>query len=202
MRIYSCLVVLVLATNIWSQSPRTVIVGAQSKQAFDGKWWVNTELGERSGFLNGASDCLTWTAHKKGFNSTPEQIMDKIDKYYITHPGSASLNVIDVWQKVADHSKASAATSDSGEIWKNPHWYLNGGWWGQVSETEQLGFVEGYLWCLRTQVPAPTESYSGIATSYRRKIDAFVRANPKLGNEAVAVTLHRFRDTDVMAAPK
>ena len=194
MRIFSCLIFLVLAINAWPQPSRPVIVAAQSKPAFDGKWWVDTELGERSGFLNGASDCLTWTAHKKGFSSTPEQIMDKIDKYYKTHPGSASLNIIDVWQKVADHPKASMATSDSGETWKNAHWYLNGDWWLQVGEAEQLGFVEGYLWCLRTQVPAPTDSYSGSASSYRRRIDSFVRASPKQSKESVAVTLYRYRD--------
>ena len=203
MRNLYCLIVLTLATCAWTQSSQSVVVTAPSKQTFNGKWWVNTEVGERSGFLNGAADCLTWTAHKNGFNATPEQIMDKIDKFYKSHPGSANLKVIDVWQKVVDHPKASKDVDNSNpEVWKNAHWYLNGDWWGQVYEPEQLGFVEGYLWCLRTQVTAPTESYSRSASSYRRKIDAFVRANPKLGNEAVAVTLHRFRDQGVVAAPK
>ncbi|HME57114.1 MAG TPA: hypothetical protein VKF63_02165 [Terracidiphilus sp.] len=186
----------------WSQSAQTVIVTAPSKQEFNGVWWAKTEAGERSGFLNGVADCMTWTAHKKGFSDTPEQIMDKIDKYYKTHPLSANLNVIDVWQKVANQLKAKKYSEDSGETWTNAHWYLDGLWWRQSSEDEQLGFVEGYLWCLRTQVSAPTESYSRSANYYCRKIDAIVRANPKLDHEAVAVTLHRFRDKDVVAAPQ
>ncbi len=105
-----------------------------------------------------------------------------------------SLSVIDVWQKVADQPEAGNSGKDQGETWKNAHWYLNGDWWAQVSEAQQLGFVEGYLWCLKTQVSAPTDSYSKPPETYRRKIDAFVRANPKLGHEAVAVTLRRFRD--------
>ncbi len=202
MRSFFCLIVLTFVTCGWSQSSQPVIIAAQSKQAIDGVWWAKTEVGVRSGFLNGAADCLTWTAHKKGFNATPEQIMDKIDKYYKTHPGSASLHVIDVWQKVADQPKVSNTVTDQGEIWKNAHWYLNGEWWHQVYESEQLGFVEGYLWCMRTQVSAPTESYSRSANYYCKKIDAFVSAHPKLEHEAIAVTLHRFQDKDVVTVPK
>jgi len=202
MRSLWCLIVLTLATCAWPQSSQPATDTALSKQAFDGEWWLKTNVGERSGFLNGVADCLTWTAHKKGFSETPEQIMDKIDKFYKSHPGSARLSVIDVWQKVANQPKASKATSDTGETWTNAHWYLNGDWWCQAYEPEQLGFVEGYLWCQKTEVTAPAESYSGSASSYRRKIDAFVRANPKLSKEAVAVTLHRFRDRDGVAPSK
>jgi hypothetical protein len=157
---------------------------------------------ERSGFLNGTSDCLTWTAHKVGFNATPEQLSDRITKFYVAHPESVGLSVIDVWQKVTDKPKASNGADVKGERWKNAHWYLNGDWWSQVSEAQQLGFVEGYLSCLKTQVATPTESYSASAGSYRRKIDSFVRANPKQGKEAVAITLRRYRDQDSASAPK
>jgi hypothetical protein len=111
------LIVLSLATCAWSQSSQPVVVAASSEQAIDGVWWAKTEVGVRSGFINGVSDCLTWTAHKKGFNATPEQIMDKIDRYYKTHPESARLNVIDVWQKVIDYPKAGKARPDPGETW-------------------------------------------------------------------------------------
>jgi len=55
---------------------------------------------------------------------------------------------------------------------------------------------------MRTQVSTPTESYSRSADYYCQKIDAFVSAHPKLDNEAVAVTLHRFRDKDALVSPK
>jgi hypothetical protein len=197
------MIVMALATGAWPQSSLPAAGTTMPKPSYTREWWLKTDIGERSGFLNGASDCLTWTAHKKGFNATPEQIMDNIDKYYKTHPGSVNLNVIDVWEKVVNHPKPSKAVDKSNpEIWKNAHWYLNGGWWRQGNEDEQLGFVEGYLWCLKTQVSNPTESYSRSASFYRRKIDAFVRANPKMNSEAVAVTLHRFRDQDAVASPK
>jgi hypothetical protein len=201
MRHLLCLILL-LTTGAWSQSAQPVNGSIPSKPSYAREWWLNTDEAERYGFLHGLSDCMTWTAHKTGFSETPEQIMDKIDKFYKSHPESATLNVIDVWEKVADHSKPSKAMDKSNpEVWKNAHWYLNGGWWSQVYETEQLGFVEGYLWCLKTQVSDPTESYSKSASSYRRRIDAFVRSNPKLGKEAVAITLRRYRDEDAANAP-
>jgi hypothetical protein len=145
---------------------------------------------------------MTWTAHKPGFSATPEQMTEKITRFYQAHPEAADLSVIDIWQRVEDHSNPVKEKDESAETWKNPHWYLNGEWWMQISEREQLGFVEGYLWCLRTQVREDGESYSHPAISYQQKIDAFVKANPKLGNEAVAVTLRRFRDKATIAAPK
>jgi hypothetical protein len=120
--------------------------------------------------------------------------MDRIDRFYKSHPGSVSLNVIDVWQKVRDEPESSRGSKGQEEIWKNAHWYLNGEWWSQVSEAQQLGFLEGYLWCVRAQVPTTTEVYSGSASSYRRKVDAFVKENPKQGKESVAITLRRYKD--------
>jgi hypothetical protein len=196
------LIVLALTASAWSQSSHLASTPTPTNQKFAGVWWSKADAEERSGFLNGTADCLTWTAHRKGFNATPEQLDDRITKFYKAHPESFSLSIIDVWQKVADQPKASNRAEDHGEAWKNAHWYLNGDWWSQVSKAQQLGFVEGYLWCLKTQVSAPTESYSGSASSYRRKIDAFVKANPKQGNEAVAITLRRYRDQDAVTASK
>jgi len=203
MRSLLCLIVLSLTTGAWSQSAQPVNGSIPSKPSYAREWWLNADEAERYGFLHGLSDCMTWTAHKTGFSETPEQIMVKIDNFYKMHPGSATLNVIDVWEKVVDHPKPSKDADKSNlEVWKNAHWYLDGDFWFQMNEDEQLGFLEGYLWCLKTQVPDSTEIYSKSASSYRRKIDAFVKANPKLDKEAIAVTLHRFRDQDVVAAPK
>lgn len=139
---------------------------------------------------------MTWTAHRKGFNATPEQLTDKVSKFYQAHPEEINLSIIEVWQEVEELPKARNGPEGQGEIWKNAHWYLNGDWWSQVGETEQLGFVEGYLWCVRTQVKAPNEKYSRSASSYRRRINTFVATNPKLGKEPVAVTLRRYMDQD------
>jgi hypothetical protein len=202
MRKFRSLIILGLAACMWSQSPQAHTSAAPEKQAFGGAWWAGADSEEKAGFLNGAADCMTWDAHKAGFNATPGQLIDRITNFYRTHPESADLTVIDVWQRVENRSKPIKDKSPSAETWKNAHWYLNGDWWMQTSKRQQFGFVEGYLWCLRTQTQTSAESYSQSAISYQRKIDAFVRANPKLGNEAIATTLRRFRDRVQTAGPR
>jgi hypothetical protein len=156
---------------------------------------------ERSGLLNGLSDCMTWEVHKIGFNSTPVQMTDRITGYYMSHSSASALNVADVWQRLADPQSTQPRKASGGEEWKNAHWYLNGDWWGQIDEDEEVGYVEGYLWCVHSKLPTPHDSYSKSPIIYRDEIDAFVRAHPKLGREAVADTLRRFRDKPGIAMP-
>jgi hypothetical protein len=183
------LVVTVLAASMGSSAQ----TAHRSKPQYDGTWWLAANPGERSGFINGVADCMTWEAHKQGYSATPEQLDDKITAFYSANPGSKSATVLEAWRRVSP-SLTQALAPKGGETWNNPHWYLNGDWWAQSAQTEQIGFVEGYLWCIRTQVEGPHPSYSKPASFYREKINAFLTANPKLGNEAVAKTLARFKD--------
>lgn len=189
------ILVLVLSVCSWSQSQPTVST-AQMNQHFDGKWWSTTSSEEHSGFINGAADCLTWTAHKKGFNATPEQLVDKITKFYKEHPESGDVSIVDVWIKLWAKTPPSAATPQPGETWENAHWYLDGFWWLDETPDQKLGFIEGYLWCMRAHVPAPAERYSKSASFYVEKIDAFTRANgkSKANREKVALILKRYKD--------
>jgi hypothetical protein len=196
------MIVLMLATGAWPQTPGSVSAVKQSKLSYAGTWWTRADVEERSGFLNGSADCLTWTAHRSGFNATPEQLMDTITKFYKLHPESLDKSVVDVWQMIGYQPKSNQTAGYVGEKWKNPHWYLNGDWWTQVSEAQQLGFVEGYLYCLKTKIPTATGTYSGSASVYRTKIDAFIRAHPKQGKESVAITLRRYRDKTNVTPPK
>jgi len=104
-------IVLVLVVSGWSQSAKP---SERKGGNFDGKWWREADADERSGFMNGAGDCLTWTAHEKGFNATPEQLADKISKFYKTHPESASLTVVEVWQRVAPQPKTAKTPEPQG----------------------------------------------------------------------------------------
>jgi hypothetical protein len=194
-----CLLSLVLtgAVSGWSQPP-------QAGQHFDGKWWSKTSSDEHSGFINGAADCLTWTAHEKGFNATPEQLVDKITRFYIGHPESADLGVVEVWKGIWDKTPPSAGTAQPGETWNNANWYLDGFWWLEGTPDERQGFVEGYLWCMRTQVTALSETYSKPVSFYVGKIDAFTKANgdSKANREKVALILRRYKDKESAAPPK
>jgi hypothetical protein len=84
--------------------------------------------------------------------------------------------------------------SAGGETWKNPHWYLNGDWWRQSSRDEQLGFVEGYLWCMQTRVKPPhRQRYPQPAEYYADKISAYVNSHDHGADEAIADILARYQ---------
>jgi len=193
MRNLALISALLLSIGSPAQTVTSAASGRHARRQFDGTWWLSADPGEPSGFVNGVGDCMTWEAHKTGYNETPEQLGDKITKFYQSHPGLKGLSILEAWQRVSRTGK-QAPDPKGGETWTNPHWYLNGGWWVQGSEAEQRGFVEGYLWCMRTQVDGPHASYSKSDSFYWGKINAFVTAHPKLDEEAVAKTLARFKD--------
>jgi hypothetical protein len=193
------LFIAMLAASSWSQTRQSQRSTQHPNQNFDGKWWLGVGEEERSGFLNGAADCLTWEAKEKGFNATPEELTGRITKFYRMHPKSANAPVIDVWQQIANESASSGSTDTQGETWTNAHWYLNGLWWRQESDPERLGFLEGYLWCMSARVHSDTDTYSKSPPSYKVKIDAYVKDNPKSDDEAIAVILSQFRDSSTGA---
>jgi hypothetical protein len=205
------ILVLMLSVCGWSQSQPTLST-AQTNQHFDGKWWGNTSADEHLGFLDGADDCLTWTAPKqiwprnqRGFGGTWSQLNNAIGKFYKDHPELYDLTVFDVWKRVIQQSsRKPVAGSENAETWTNPHWYMDGFWWMDETPDQKLGFIEGYLWCMRTHVPAPAERYSRSASFYVEKIDGFTRANgdSKANREKVALILRRYQDKKPAATPK
>src|SRR5580704_14830129 len=85
---------------------------------YDGNWWMHADVSERSGFINGFSDCAVWRAHDTTFNTTPEQIADKITDSYQKHPANLRQPVISIWKGILP-SIASQKASSGGETWKN-----------------------------------------------------------------------------------
>jgi len=162
-------------------------------QIYDGRWWLAADADERSGFLSGAADCLTSVAHARWLTFTVQGLDAKIGEYYKSHPSDVGENVADVWRKIQSESQPSKGLPGA-EVWKNPHGYLDGFWWRQGSESENRGFLEGYLWCVRTCVKQRTDTYSQSLEYYADKISGYVRAHPKAEHEAVATILLRFRD--------
>jgi hypothetical protein len=188
------LIFVTLAVSGWCQSTQPPISTPRTSQPFDGEWWVRADKEERYGFMNGAADCLTWTAHEEGFSGTPEQPADKISKFYKAHPEAANLAVVDVWKKVAVQPGATKSPEPQGETWKNTHWYLNGLWWRGGTLLEEKGYLQGYLWCMNNRIDPKTDSYSRPVSYYQKKIDAYIKAHPNSDDEAVANILHRYRD--------
>jgi len=193
-RICVLLMIVMFALNTWGQSSQPAANASRTNLIIDGKGWLKADAEERFGFINGAVDCLTWTAHQKGFNGTPEQLADKISNYYKAHPEATDLTVIDVWARVAPQSDTNRTPEGRGETWKNAHWYLNGDWWGQINRSEARGYLEGYLWCIDNRVIPKTESFSQSVSFYQKKIDSYIDAHPNSGREAVAIILSKFCD--------
>jgi hypothetical protein len=103
-------------------------------------------------------------------------------------------SVVEAWQRVAPQRKATKTPEPQGEIWKNAHWYLDGDWWGGISDVEEEGYLEGHLWCMDNRVVPKVDSDSRSVIFYQQKIDAYLKVHPKAGSEAVALILNRFRD--------
>jgi hypothetical protein len=163
---------------------------------FDGHWWSRAEPEERSGFLNGAGDCLISVAHKTWVSRSIEWAIPKITEYYRANAASSGVPVVEVWRAVLS-SVPPETPRKGGEVFTNPHGYYDGEYWRESSESQKVGFLEGYLWCLRTQVEAPSETYSRPVSYYIKKIDAYVndfKAHPGIFNQSIASTLSHFRD--------
>ena len=167
--------------------------GEPKTQTYDGSWWLAADSDERSGFLNGAADCLTSVAHARWLKFTVQGLDAKIGEYYKSHPSDVGKSVANVWRQIQSKSQPSKDIPGA-EVWKNPHGYLDGFWWRQGSESENRGFLEGYLWCMSTCVKQPIETYSQPVEYYADKISEYVRAHPKAEHDAVAAILFRFRD--------
>jgi hypothetical protein len=165
----------------------------KKRKTYDGDWWLAAEKEERSGLLEGAGDCLTWTAHTLEFTETSSQVEPRITSYYQSYPAQRRLLFIDVWKKTEPKATEVKAAPAAGEDWKNAHWYLNGTWWKQSREDERLGFIEGHLWCMRSRVNQPSESYSRPAEYYVEKISEYVKKNGAY-EKAIADILKRYRD--------
>ena len=166
---------------------------SEPDKAYDGRWWLSLDSDEQSGFLNGSADCLTWVAHAKWLSHSVEQLEKKVTEYYETHPESGAMPVIEVWRRLLREIPPSKPLK-GGEVWTNPHGYYDGLYWRQDSESGNRGFLEGYLLCMRTQVKSPSETYSRPVDYYGAKINAYLKANPKVDDEPIAVILSRFRD--------
>ena len=186
----------IVAVSGLAQSPQVSGNGPRTNGRFDGRWWLRAEKEERAGFIEGAADCLTWTVHEKGFNSTSQQLAEQISGFYKAHPENVGVGVVEVWKGVAGSSPSNPNAPElKGETWSNPHWYLNADWWGSVSLLEDAGYLEGYLWCTDNCAAQGMERYSQPVAFYQKRVDAYIEAHPKSGSEAVADILRRFHDS-------
>jgi len=183
-----------LAVGSWLLS--ALATDSQSPKRYDGEWWSSADIEEKSGFLNGAADCLTSVAHEKWVSRSIKWAVPKITDYYKTHAADSAIPVVDAWRKVLSEAPLESSPK-GGQVHANPHGYYDGQYWREGSEPERQGFLEGYLWCLSTRVESPSETYSRSVSYYLEKINDYVQKHPKSDNEPIAVILSKFRDRRV-----
>jgi hypothetical protein len=130
--------------------------GATSPQkpgaAYDGHWWLSVSTSERSGFLNGYFDCYIYEC--KGpdrFSSSVVTYRYSITEFYEKgEPFELNDLVSDLLHEFRD-PQGYRVIDRYAEHEKGPHGGNDGLYWKQMSalggKAEQVGFVEGYLWC-------------------------------------------------------
>jgi|GraSoi2013_115cm_1033766.scaffolds.fasta_scaffold19405_3 hypothetical protein len=196
----SCWVLLVglLCIPAWCGNPQ-IISDARSREtaknltAYNGKWWARADHYERLGFFWGADDCERWDAHVPTSYKVPEDAFDEITKYYNAHPAEQGLPVVEVGKRVAAHVRPSKPL-EGGEVWNNPHGFLNGFWFKSGAESKRFGFLEGYIGCLRTYIKGGAEAYPKPIHYYDDKIWDYVDTHGvEASQEPAADILRRFR---------
>lgn len=166
---------------------------AKSLAGYDGNWWGAADHYERDGFFWGAADCQKWDAHVPVSYDTSDEAFEAITRYYVAHRSSRALPVVQVWKRVAAQVPIPKPLK-GGEVYKNPHGFLNGFWYQKGAESERFGFLEGYIGCLRTYIKGSAESYPKPIHYYDDNIWDYIKAHPKAEDEAIADILRRFRE--------
>jgi len=137
---------------------------AQSK-SYDGIWWQSRTSPELEGFIFGYGDCYADPAGQRIRISLDDADTSlAVSIFYQSHQKNLSRPAAHVLKDIwAGHISVHNATRPApGEGWRERHGYFDGTWWKGSNNTEQLGFVEGYVAChnseLRNAKPLPLEA--------------------------------------------
>ena len=79
-----------------------------------------------------------------------------------------------------------------GQHHEGPHGYYDGTWYKGASDEKRLGYLEAYLWCMRTYGKQPAAAYPRSLEFYGQRIEEYIDTH-KAYNEPVADILARFR---------
>ena len=101
---------------------------------------------------------------------------------------------IEVWRRVGPQIGRDTPQTKGGEVYKGDHGFVDGLWYRHSSYSDRLGFLEGYIECLRHYVAQPSATYSRPVTYYDDNIWDYVAAHPAADEEAIAKLLFRYRD--------
>lgn len=172
-----------------SASPPQIAV--RTATVYDGNWWLKADELTRGGFLNGIADYLVAVKRVKWLVGSVDYGGEKIAEYYSRNPRDRALLVPDVWRRVVIESPPPRPSPGT-EIWDGRHGYYLGRWYKTGLRLERLGYLEGYLWCLRTYGKQPAAAYPSPLEFYDERIIDDIDAR-NAWHEPIADILARFR---------
>jgi hypothetical protein len=156
-----------------------VVALAQTAKPYDGSWWASVSKSEQLGFVSGYVDCNDTELHGVDFLGSFIGFRKKVSDYYEQNPSARDTAVGDVLVRVAAASakpaeKAEKSGKNEGppgtaEISPQPG-FFNGEYWIQAGPEQQLGYIEGYLWCHRHRPSHRRGQFSKSPADYREMV--------------------------------
>lgn len=153
----------------------------QAGEVYNGVWWQSVSQEERSGFVRGVVNCYVGDYGAPpgiGGDSTFDGARDSTTAYYQANPTHTNEPVLRVL--LARRGAPPRANHPARET-RHPRKlkYLDGFMWKQMTNngdhSGQLGFLKGYLSCLRLYVPKKARSLSGTPIEYQVWITQWYR---------------------------
>lgn len=122
--------------------------GKAGTPRYDGRWWLSIPPSEQEGVIAGYIDCYMYEyGGPDHYNARSfGEYMRLITEGYRNEPAKQSMPISEIIHDFRDEAGAKTAPSNA----LPRHGHLDGLYWKQMGgqdRSEQVGFVEGYLWC-------------------------------------------------------
>ena len=184
--------------------------GAKAQQKmntrYDGHWWLSISSSERNGYLNGYFDCYDYEFNgpARFDKNQPDIAYELVTEFYDGNPSHLAEPVSDVFYRFRDRPGEKMRATDGEQI-TGRHGFYDGTYWKQISalggQAEQLGFVEGYLWCHAHLSRNRGGVFSKAPAEYVKLITRWYKFNRDTGDidakrepTKIADVLFKFRD--------
>lgn len=172
-----------------------------SQKRFDGKWWTSLDSDEQYGFIVGFIDCYQDTLRRKiRSRATTQEYQRALDQFYAKHTDKNSVPVTDLMVTLVQTLKTSTHYLPGGEVWTEPHGFLDDQYWRESTDKERIGFLEGYIHCYQKYMRRPQVRFSRTAEEYSELLSKYFD-DPAVDHtdEKIADVLHRFAARPVPA---
>jgi hypothetical protein len=161
---------------------------------FDGTWWASVNKARQLGFVSGYYDCYRYDLRQRvKSNGSYEEWQEAVTQNYAQLRYNLDSLVPFVLRQVFRTYRRKTPVIQGGERWTEPHGFFDGMWWRGATEDEQVGFVEGYIWCRSREATKQRVNFSGNADTYVSRLSEHFE-NPSNEDEKIARALYRFRD--------